>query len=702
MAEQKTSYALESLDILRKARSSANAWLENVDRWVKYARLSQWTGADENNLKALGLPSLTHDFILPSVEQGVSFLTHNTPRFNATGTSYDDIDIGNNVADLLSYIWYISDGDVEYKKHTYDYYVKSKGVWEVWEDPEADDGRGELKICTLDPRNVFFDSSSRDPYCRDAAWILVHERVERRIAMNLFPDFRDKIKYANNTYENQRVESSIKSAFGHVEESDISDVESDKLDYIRRFEKFKRNYHRLLFVDDGLEPDVLTDREWGKARKMMWGIATKPDGSISIIRENEARQMAAMGENIRLATMDVLVSEGLVEHVKFTKTRVRRFISIGDVEIRKDELDISEYPIVPCPNKHNGNPFPISDVAGAISPQDFYNKMVSLVVQHTQNTVSYKALLPKGMGVDMRKLEENFSKPTTTFGEYNAEALSSGGQSGVIVLTPPPLSSAALALLQDAKHKIEYQFGIFENMMGSGMQAPETFRGTMAIDEMGQRRMRSKIKDIENALAFFGKVVVEWAQSYYTLRKIIRVTEEDGGMRDVAFNDPQAVQQRMMEVQKNNDLSRNRYDVRVVAGSSLPTNKWAELETIKDAIGLGVTQLAPEFIKRLDIPGASKIAAEYQQNAGAVAQLQQAQQQIRELVGQLQTARRESLADEKKVELMKTIVRLRDMEAQMKANAQVDVEKLKVQIGSIVSDFETSLGEQHMNENRQV
>jgi hypothetical protein len=696
-----TSYAIESLDLLRKARGAANEWLENVDRWEKYARLSQWTAGDATKMKTLGIPNLTHDFILPSVEQGVSFLTHNTPRFNATGTDFGDVDLGNNVADLLSYIWYTSDGDIEYKKHVYDYYVKSKGVWEVSEDTEADDGRGELRISSIDPRNVYFDPSSKDLYGKDAAWILVHERVDRRVATNMYPEFAEKIKLAQNTHENQPVESTVQSAYGHTTTADIDFFEQDDLDHVRRYEKFKRNYHRLLFVDDGFEPAPLTDKEYRKAKKANYAQVTRQDGSASVVDEMTGRQMAAMGEDVQFFTLEELISRGSVEHVQFKKTRIRRFVSIGEVELGKDELEISEYPVVPCPNKHSGNPFPISDVAGAISPQDFYNKMVSLVVQHTQDTVSYKALFPKGMGVDIQKLEENFSKPGTAFGEYNAEALSANGQAGVIVLQTPPLSGAALALLQDAKHKIEYQFGIFENMMGSGQMAPETFRGTMAIDEMGQRRMRSKIKDIENALAFFGKVVVEWAQSFYSLKKIIRITEPDGEIRETMFNSPEEYQAAAQAQIMNNDLSRNRYDIRVVAGSSLPTNKWAELETIKDAIGLGVQQLVPEFLKRLDIPGATKIAAGYQQDMAYAAQLQQAQRAIKDLQGQLQTTRRESLQDEKKVEFMKFKTKLDQFLNEVKTNNAAYSNEVRSEVEKTLEAFRADLDkemEPEMNE----
>jgi hypothetical protein len=686
--DKNTDFAIKSISLLRDGRSAQSDWLENVDKWNKFANLSQWSSADDAKLKRYGLPRITHDFILPAVEQGVSFLTFNTPRFHAIGVTGDDVDLGMNVSDLAAHMWKISSGDLEFKSHAYDYYVKSEGVWMLYEDPDSDQGRGDLKIFAPDPRDIVWDADAKDVLCRDASWVIYTKKMTRKQARLQFPDYAEKIEKANgDVAEDSRNTSTILSNSGFTEYGDFGGEDGDKLDYIERFEKKRVKKYKLLFNDDGTEIGPLTQSEFNKANEASYGILS--DGQqIDIVTEDQARQVMADPNimiNVEIVTLDQLIENELVSVAEFWQTRVMKYCSLSDQELYKEELPISEYPIVPCFNKHNGNPFALSDVAGAISPQEFANKMISLVTEHTQRTVSSKVLFPRGMAGDLRKLEEMLTKPGPGVGEYNAEALAGGAGAGIVNLTPGPLSNAAIALLADAKHKIEYQFGIFENMMGSGQAAPETFKGTMAIDEFGQRRMRAKLQAIERALSFAGTVWLEWASSYYDIEKIVRISEPGTEPREIIFNQDQEVSGAIL---RNNDLSRAKYDLVVAAGSSTPVNRWAEIESMKEiAFNGGITELLPAIIERLDIPNGSKIAEQVAQRADLSGQLQAAKQRIRDLEGDLQTTRRESLSDEKRVELMKFKSKLDALYANVKAEAKVSTVRAASSMDAALKDI---------------
>ncbi len=693
------SYAVKSIGLLRDGRSAQSDWLENVDKWNKFANLSQWSSADDAKLKRFGIPRITHDFILPSVEQGVSFLTFNTPRFHTIGVTSDDVDLGMNVSDLAAHMWKISSGDIEFKSHAYDYYVKSQGVWMIYEDPDSDQGRGDLKIFAPDPRDIVWDPDAKDVLCRDAAWVIYTKKMTRKQAKLQFPDYAEEVENANGDVDDtSRNTSTIQSTSGFTEYGDFGGEDSDKLDYIERFEKVRVKKHKLLFNDDGSEVGPLSQAEFNKAREASYGVIS--DGQqIDIVTEEQVRQVMADPNimlNAEIVTLDWLIENELVSHAEFWQTRVKKYCSLGDQELYKEELPISEYPITPCFNKHNGNPFAISDVAGAISSQEFANKMISLVTEHTQRTVSSKVLFPRGLVGDLRKLEEMLTRPGPGVGEYNAEALAGSGAAGIVNLTPGPLSNAAIALLADAKHKIEYQFGIFENMMGSGQMAPETYKGTMAIDEFGQRRMRAKLQSIERSLSFAGTVWLEWARSYYDIEKIVRISEPGTEPREIIFNQDQEVAGAIL---RNNDLSRATYDLVVAAGSSTPVNRWAEIESMKEiAFTGGITELLPAIIERLDIPNGTKIAEQVAQRADLSGQLQAATQRIRELEGDLQTTRRESLSDEKRVELMKFKTKLDSLYAKLSADAKVDsvraAANMEGALQDIIRDIETEVSMQ--------
>ena len=54
---------------------------------------------------------------------------------------------------------------------------------------------------------------------------------------------------------------------------------------------------------------------------------------------------------------------------------------------------------------------------------------------------------------------------------------------------PVPLQNE-LIIMKRMPH-LEYDY-IFELMQGSGKSAPSTYRGTLVIDEFGQRRIKSR------------------------------------------------------------------------------------------------------------------------------------------------------------------------------------------------------------------
>ena len=93
---------------------------------------------------------------------------------------------------------------------------------------------------------------------------------------------------------------------------------------------------------------------------------------------------------------------------------------------------------------------------------------------------------------------------------------------------PVPLPNELYKNEADAKYDLEYGFGIFELMQGSGRSAPSTYRGTLVVDEFGQRRIKSRRDDIEGMLNQVGKVAIPLIQQLYTEEKVIRLVQPNG------------------------------------------------------------------------------------------------------------------------------------------------------------------------------
>ena len=106
------------------------------------------------------------------------------------------------------------------------------------------------------------------------------------------------------------------------------------------------------------------------------------------------------------------------------------------------------------------------------------------------------------------------------------------------------------------------------------------------------------------------------------------------------------------EVEIVNNITTGKYDVVVVAGSTLPTNRFAELEFYMDAYAKGLID-REEVLKKtevFDIEGVMQRTDMIQQ---LQQQLEQSQQEIKQLRGDIQTRDRESVNLRKRVEVEK-------------------------------------------------
>ena len=56
---------------------------------------------------------------------------------------------------------------------------------------------------------------------------------------------------------------------------------------------------------------------------------------------------------------------------------------------------------------------------------------------------------------------------------------------------PAPLSNAFFQIVQEGKSDMEYLAGIYSSMMGDSGGATETYRGMLALDEYGTRRINN-------------------------------------------------------------------------------------------------------------------------------------------------------------------------------------------------------------------
>ena len=188
-------------------------------------------------------------------------------------------------------------------------------------------------------------------------------------------------------------------------------------------------------------------------------------------------------------------------------------------------------------------------------------------------------------------------------------------------------------------------------MQGSAGAAPETYKATIALDEFGQRRIKSKLADIEAALCRVGEVAVPLMQQLYNSQKIIRIVQPNNSINEYVINQ-KLVDDKTGEIQVINDITVGKYDISVVSGGTLPTNRYAELEFYMDAYAKGLID-KQEVLKKTEVFDMEGVLKRTSTIGQLQSQLKSAQQQIKKLEGDLQTRDREAVNLRKRVEVEK-------------------------------------------------
>ena len=215
----------------------------------------------------------------------------------------------------------------------------------------------------------------------------------------------------------------------------------------------------------------------------------------------------------------------------------------------------------------------------------------------------------------------------------------------------------------------------------------------MLLAQMGEGRGNSKLRDIEMSLQQLGKVVYQLSKEHYTFEKSFRIVQPNNDITEFSVNN-RLYDDKTNELRKiKNDITAGQFDIRVVAGSTMPSNKYAEYQMYMEAYQMGLIDKV-EALKKTEIfdkQGVLERTGEVQRMQSIIGQLQD---QIKVLSGDLQTAQRESLSDRKRVVVEKFKTQLgksiTNADAQIKIDAEKEKQKQKQQvqadIDSLMSD----------------
>ena len=305
--------------------------------------------------------------------------------------------------------------------------------------------------------------------------------------------------------------------------------------------------------------------------------------------------------------------------------------------------------------------------------QEYINKTRSLIIAHATTSTNTKILIPSG-SVDMREFEQKWAQPGVAI-----EVDFDQGQPTPVM--PTPLPNELYQNEITAKNDIDHQLGLYEMSQGNSAVAPHTYKATVALDEFGQRKIKSKLADIESGLNRLGQVVIPMMQQLYTTQKIVRLIQPNNSMSEYVVN-KELYDDKTGEIKVINDITVGKYDVVVVTGSTMPTNRMAQLEMYMDAYEKGIID-KQEVLKKtevFDMEGVMKrtdLIGQLQQ------QLKQATETMEQMQGDLQTREREVYHAKMKAEIEKTKSTLKETTSKAKMSGTLFEKRLDDALGQV-------------------
>lgn len=664
-----------SQELFIKYRPISQDWRDQmIEDWDFYLGAQTSQKQADTNKERRTPKTYNVDVIFQAVEQAVALLTSNRPRFTATGTEDSDTKIAQVVAFIMQFIWYVNNATMKLKQVIKDYYVGSMGWAIIYWDPLKNNDAGEICIDTVDPKRVYVDPNSRDFFFQDSAHIMVETDLTSEMMQSKYNITIDELQNYESSFPYEQSSTRVSEIHSGSTQKPITPLATYKR--LDRYSKCKIQVKILRKDDERFEFVVPVEQFAQKVDKMPCFVSrshgttnyfASPRNVASVqklyvmygkvfheMQDDQLQsQLIAGVENevnyppgftavansttyLELITMRQAILKGYVQVRTAMVPRTKHVVSIGKKTLYTSIEPSEYYTLIPLVNNFDRSIYPVGDVRRVKREQEFINSIRQLVVTHAAVTTNFKIGYPEGR-YNEKDLSKIWADPQKRFIPYDSELTSSGLQ----VIAPPPLPNHLYMLEQQARKNIEERLGIFAMMQGSPQDAPNTYKGTVALDEFGQRRIKSKKDDIEEFLNQIGRVTLDFVQYYYTDTRVINIVSPNDKPMTVTLRSDSRFDDLMQENEyRINDITMGRFDIMVISGSTLPSNRFALLEMYTELYKIGLLD-QETVLQKTEVANVEQVMERIGKINQLKSQLQDAVQQIKKLQGDMQTADRE-------------------------------------------------------------
>ena len=192
------------------------------------------------------------------------------------------------------------------------------------------------------------------------------------------------------------------------------------------------------------------------------------------------------------------------------------------------------------------------EVEQILSPQEYINDLTNQIVDNAKNTANMQWIIDKNSGISKGKLT---NRPGLVIRKNPGSEVRRD--------TPPPMPVYVRETIDTFKADMQDISGVLDSLKGEKQTGVVAASAILALQEASQSRIRLKIKIMESNLSELANMVYSRMQQFWKLDRWVRVTDIEG---NPSFK------------QIGEQVLENNFDLKVMAGSTMPVNKNAMMD----------------------------------------------------------------------------------------------------------------------------
>ena len=561
--------AKEVYKLFKKSRDSEvrTKWLAELEKNFEFYENEQWDAAKKKEMEDAGLPVLTINHIMPTVRRKVGFMTDSRPEIKVLPIGKEDVIGADVIGQGVMKIWDDSQGsDV-----TFDVCVDSENAGLGWYDVDVDETNAIL-IGKRDSRTVFPDPRSRHKFFDDASYIIFSDTITKAEAEDEYDVDQGELSTEGESWIKEQGISGGPRRVDYQQKRS-GDVDSDTEESMTRvidawiFEVVGKNF-----------------------------LAWEGDTNIKMLKEDSDEDLQALREEL-----DKLSQEKGKKYdiIKRKIKQVRHILAVGGVlktnEVNPLGYDCRFRPLIPavcipC--------IPKSDTAlsaGLVSflrsPQEELNKARSQAIYYISVATGSPWQAEQGQLVEGT---DDFNKRASI---PNTLILRQKGTPPLERSGPPAFPQGYFTREDRSKQDIEFISMVNEVLSGEPPGANASGKMVLALQEYATMSLKPSIRSEEAAIERLGRVVLAFMKKYWTAIDFMMMRAD-------------ITQEQAIEIMNN--LVNSRWDLKVTAGSTLPSNRIAKLEYALEMRKEGIYD-AEAVLKYSDDPNADEVLSRMRQ-----------------------------------------------------------------------------------------